>query len=258
MTELKIVRVPILPFHMANAYLLLGDDGCVLVDTGLPGSETKVERVLAREGRSLEDIKLIVVTHAHIDHAGSAARIRELSGAPILAHRGDLDHYRREVPMTFCATGLPARLFYRTGLVEKPYLPFTPDIFVDGDELPLDVYGVPGKVVPTIGHTRGSTSVMLPSGDVLVGDLIASGILIGGMARLGHARRPPFEDDPQAVSRCLFRLLDEGFERFHTGHGGTLPAAEVRRHATRLASLPSSIPELAATARLGRVERRTT
>jgi hydroxyacylglutathione hydrolase len=231
---------------MANAYLIVGDDGCVVVDTGLPGSEQKFERVLAREGRSFKDIKLIVVTHAHIDHAGNAARIRDLSGAPIVAHRGDIDHYRRDVPMTFCATGLSGRLFYKTGAVEKPYEAFTPDIFVDGDEFPLDAYGVPGKVVPTIGHTQGSTSVTLPSGDVLVGDLVASGILIGGMARLGHARRPPFEDDPQAVSCCLHRLLDAGLERFYMGHGGPLPAAEVRRHATHLASLRPSIPALAA------------
>ena len=126
----------------------------------------------------------------------------------------------------------------------EPYVAFTPDILLDGDELHLDAYGVPGKLVPTLGHTQGSTSVLLPSRDALVGDLLASGILIGGIARLGHARRPPFEDDPQAVSRSLFQLLDAGAERFYLGHGGILPAAEVRRHAHVLASLP---PRLAMT-----------
>jgi glyoxylase-like metal-dependent hydrolase (beta-lactamase superfamily II) len=224
---------------MANAYLVVGGDGCVLVDAGLPGTEKNVARTLRREGRSFADIKLIVVTHAHVDHAGNAARIRELSGAPIVAHRGDLEHYRRALPMTFCATGLSARLFYKTGVPLEPYVAFTPDIFIDEDDLPLDAYGVPGKVVRTLGHTQGSTSVILPGGDALVGDLLASGILIGGIARLGHALRPPFEDDPQAVSHSLFRLLDAGSERFYLGHGGVLPAAEVRRHAGALASLPT-------------------
>jgi glyoxylase-like metal-dependent hydrolase (beta-lactamase superfamily II) len=226
---------------MVNAYLIIGADGCVLVDTGLPGTEKHVGRALAREGRSFKDIKLIVVTHAHVDHAGNAARIRDLSGAPIAAHRGDIEHYRRDVPMTFCATGLSGRIFYGTGLMREPYVAFTPDVFVDGDDLPLDAYGVPGKVVSTLGHTQGSTSVTLPTGDALVGDLVASGMFIGGIARLGHARRPPFEDDPLAVSRCLFRLLDAGFQRFYMGHGGPLPAAEVRRHATRLASVRPSL-----------------
>jgi glyoxylase-like metal-dependent hydrolase (beta-lactamase superfamily II) len=222
---------------MVNAHLVVGPDSCVLVDAGLPGSEAKLERVLARAGRSFGDIKLIVVTHAHVDHAGNAARIRELSGAPIVAHRGDLEHYRQDRPMTFCATGMSGRVFYKTGISRKPYAGFTPDIFVGDEEFSLEPYGVPGKVVPTLGHTQGSISVTLASGDALVGDLVASGILIGGIARLGHARRPPFEDDPRAVSSALIRLLDAGVEQFHLGHGGPLPGAEVRQHATRLAQM---------------------
>lgn len=232
----RIVRVPILAMHMVNAHLIIGPDGCVLVDAGLPGSDVRVERVLAREGRTLADLQLIVITHAHVDHAGGAARLRERSGAPIVAHRGDLAHYQREQPMTFCPTGLTGRLFHKTGVSRQPYEAFTPDLFID-DELSLEPYGVPGKIVATLGHTQGSVSVMLDSGDALVGDLVASGILIGGIARLGHARRPPFEDDPHAVSRALGGLLDAGMERFYLGHGGPLPAAEVRRHATRLAAL---------------------
>jgi glyoxylase-like metal-dependent hydrolase (beta-lactamase superfamily II) len=230
------------PFRIVNAHLIVGPDGCILVDAGIPGTEKKVERALAREGRSFKDITLIVVTHAHVDHAGNAARIRELTGAPIVAHRGDTDHFRRDVPMTFRPTSAAARLFYKTGIAQQPYVPFTPDVILDDDDFPLDAYGVPGKVVRTVGHTEGSISVVLPSGDALVGDLLASGIFIGGLTRLGHALRPPFEDDPLAVSLSLFRLLDAGSERFYMGHGGPLPAAEVRRHATRLASLRSGTP----------------
>lgn len=234
MNPLRIVRVPILPFHIVNAYLVIGADGCILVDAGLPGSEKQIARALADAGRSFADIRLIVVTHAHIDHAGNAARLRELTGAPIVAHRGDLAHYRGEVPMTFSATGLPGRLFYATKAVIQPYPAFTPDLFLDETELSLAPYGIPGKLVATLGHTQGSTSVVLTGGDALVGDLVASGILIGGITRLGHAIRPPFEDDPRAVAEALVGLLDAGAARFHLGHGGVLPAVEVRRHADRL------------------------
>jgi hydroxyacylglutathione hydrolase len=57
-------------------------------------------------------------------------------------------------------------------------------------------------VLHTAGHTPGSISVELAAKDVLVGDLIASGILIGGIASNGRAIRPPFEDDPHAVARA--------------------------------------------------------
>ena len=79
-----ITTIPILPYGMVNAFLLRTDSGAVLIDTGLPGSERKVEMALLANGLGWSDLKLIAVTHGHIDHAGSAKRIRDLSGAPIL------------------------------------------------------------------------------------------------------------------------------------------------------------------------------
>lgn len=241
MADSRIVRIPILPFRMVNAHLVVGCGGCVLVDTGLPGSERAIEKALARQRLSVSDIKLIVVTHAHVDHAGSAARMRERSGAPIVGHRGDAAHFRREVPMTFCPTGWTGRMFARTRLMLEPYVGFTPDLLLaDGGVFALDPYGVPGHIESTPGHTAGSISVRLAEPVALVGDLVASGILIGGVMRIGHARRPPFEDDPHAVGRELERLLDAGVERFYLGHGGPLPATEVRRHARHLMSIKRS------------------
>ena len=106
----RIVRVPILPFGLLNAHLIIGEQGCLLVDTGLPGSHHKIGRVLKGHGRTFKDIKLIVVTHAHVDHAGTAAQMRQLSGAPILAHAADLDYFEQKEQMTFCETGWFGRL----------------------------------------------------------------------------------------------------------------------------------------------------
>ena len=82
--------------------------------------------------------------------------------------------------------------------------------------------------------TPGSIAVELASHDALVGDLVASGILIGGVAFTGHAIRPPFEDDPARVSCELDGLVHRGATRFHMGHGGPLGATEVMRHARAL------------------------
>ena len=171
---------------MANAHLIAGDAGCILVDAGMPGSERKIAKVLTRHGLSMKDIKLIVVTHAHVDHAGSAASLRKLSGAPILAHRDDADFYSRRVPMTFCPTGRVGRLFLKTPLPHEPYEGFEPDILLrDSDTVNLADFGVDGIVRHTAGHTPGSIAVELSSQDALVGDLIASGILLGGIAFTG-------------------------------------------------------------------------
>lgn len=238
MFSTSIVRIPILPLNMVNAHLIRSDAGCILVDAGIPGSERKIARALARQHLSFNDIKLIIITHAHTDHAGSAARLRELSGAPILAHRDDADFYSRKVPMTFCPTGLVGRLFVKTPIPHQPYEGFVPDIMMkNGDSTNLQEFGVNGVVRHAAGHTPGSIVVELASQEVLVGDLLASGILIGGIAFTGRAIRPPFEDDPQTVARELQRMVQDGAKRFYMGHGGPLEAVEVMRHARSISTM---------------------
>jgi glyoxylase-like metal-dependent hydrolase (beta-lactamase superfamily II) len=238
MFDAEIVRIPILPLGMVNAHLIRSEAGCILVDAGIPGSERKIGRVLAGLGLSFRDIKLIIVTHAHTDHAGSAARLRSLSGAPILAHEDDVDFYSRKEPMTYCPTGRVGRLFLKTPMPHAPYEGFEPDILMrDGDTFNLLDFAVDGIVRHSGGHTPGSIAIQLASQDALVGDLIASGILIGGIAFTGRAIRPPFEDDPHRVGRELARLVQGGAKRFYMGHGGPLEAAEVMRHASKLSML---------------------
>jgi glyoxylase-like metal-dependent hydrolase (beta-lactamase superfamily II) len=235
----NVIRIPVLPFGLVNAHLVRSNSGCILVDTGLPGSERKISRALERIGMNFKDIKLIVVTHAHVDHAGSAARMRSLSGAPILAHAGDAPYYARTAAMSFCPTGWFGRLFIKTNLMVEPYEPFAPDVLINEDA-PVDLapYGVRGEIRHTPGHTAGSLSVLLESREALVGDLISSGVLLGGLARTNVAKRPPFEDDPLAVSDALRRMVAEGTEAFYMGHGGPLHAREVCRHAHLLAEIP--------------------
>lgn len=240
MSPAQILRVPILPFRMVNAHIIKTGDGCIVVDAGIPGSEYKIGKALAQNGMSFTDIKLIIVTHAHTDHAGSAARLRSLSGAPLMAHKGDLDYYTRKKPMTYCTTGLIGQLFFRTPVPHQPFEAFEPDILISNAEaMSLKDFGVDGVVRHTAGHTEGSIAVELSSEDVLVGDLIASGILIGGVAFTGRAIRPPFEDDPHRVAQELERLVKGGAKRFYMGHGGPLAPPEVMRHVRTLNQLPA-------------------
>jgi glyoxylase-like metal-dependent hydrolase (beta-lactamase superfamily II) len=141
--------------------------------------------------------------------------------------------------MTYCPTGWVGTLFFKTPAPHQPYEGFDADIMMkNGDAMTLAEFGVDGVVRHTAGHTPGSIAVELASQDMLVGDLVASGILIGGIAFTDRAIRPPFEDDPQVVARELTRMLDGGAKRFYMGHGGPLEAAEVTRHAHKLSAIP--------------------
>ncbi len=71
-----------------NAWVLAAGDGLVLVDTGLGGKHglRNFEAALAQVGFAVEDIGLVVCTHAHSDHFGLAAPITERSGAELWIH----------------------------------------------------------------------------------------------------------------------------------------------------------------------------
>lgn len=85
---LRIVTVSALPGGMLNAHILIHGREAVLVDTGLPAQASKIGKVLAAEGLDWGALRAIVLTHGHIDHAGSAAEIARLSHAPVHAHEG--------------------------------------------------------------------------------------------------------------------------------------------------------------------------
>jgi hydroxyacylglutathione hydrolase len=138
-------QVGVLPLRLGfvNAFLLRGAGKHVLLDAGTRGQLPAITGRLEREGVGLKDIGLIVVTHAHPDHTGSLAEVTEATGAKVVVHRQEAEQVRGVVP----------------------------DILVD-DDLYLGPYGVAGKVIWTPGHTRGSLSVMLESGEAVIGDLV--------------------------------------------------------------------------------------
>jgi glyoxylase-like metal-dependent hydrolase (beta-lactamase superfamily II) len=84
------LRLP-LPFHgvpHCNAWALSAGDGIVLVDTGVHqrGSMADLERALLQAGRTVEDVRLVVLTHAHVDHCGQAPPIAERAGCEVWIH----------------------------------------------------------------------------------------------------------------------------------------------------------------------------
>ena len=71
-----------------NAWALAAGDGIVLVDCGMhtPGSVRHLEQALEQVGLALEDVRLLLCTHAHIDHCGQAATVKARSGCPLWLH----------------------------------------------------------------------------------------------------------------------------------------------------------------------------
>jgi glyoxylase-like metal-dependent hydrolase (beta-lactamase superfamily II) len=82
---------------LVNVYLIEDDTGVTIVDAGLPGQWDELEPELAAMGRSIADVRAVVLTHGDTDHIGFAERIRRGHGVPIYIHELDAPRARGEV-----------------------------------------------------------------------------------------------------------------------------------------------------------------
>ena len=203
-------RVHGLFLGLAQAYLIEGTDGCVLVDTGPPGfARTVLRRVQALERRAL---RLIYITHAHLDHYGSAAALRRLTAAPIAVHRADAGAMARGETSIRSARGASRliRTFYR--LFESYLRPETTpaDLLLDhGDD--LRPHGIEATVLHTPGHTPGSSCLIVEGRLAFAGDLLST-------TGRPHAQRY-FADDWSLIPGSLARLQALKPDRIYPGHG---------------------------------------
>jgi glyoxylase-like metal-dependent hydrolase (beta-lactamase superfamily II) len=200
-----------------HAHLVVVDDGAVLVDTGLPGRSAKVEQALHDAGRTVGEIRTILLTHRHPDHVGGLAELRRRSGARVVAHAAD-------APAITGARPVPATGIQRViALVTKPPedAPVDEELTADG---PTSVPGF--HAVHTPGHTAGHVSYLL---DRTGGVLFAGDAAAGG--RGGTVRRTPrmFGEDPARAATSVARLAELDFEVAVFGHGRAVTGRAVDR-----------------------------
>ncbi len=205
-----MLEIHSLSLGMVQAYLLAFDQGLILVDAGMPGYVNRVIRKVSSLGRG--DLRLIFITHAHIDHYGSAAALRRATDAPIAIHYEDEEAMSRgETPLGE-ARGRGRIVGAIMPLVERliPLEPTKPDIVLkDGDS--LRDFGLDACVLHTPGHTMGSSSLIVEGTFAFVGDLLSA-------SGKPHAQRL-FAQNWPAIERSIDRLKSMQPEWIYTGHG---------------------------------------
>ena len=147
------------------AYLVEAPDGITVIDAGLPGHWRDLQAELTAMGRSLDDIKGVVLTHGDSDHLGFAERLRADHGVPVYVHAADADRAKGgdkpKVAMGPMRLGATAGFFayaLRKGGMRTRYLSEVVEV-ADGDVLPLP--GAP-VVIGMPGHSPGSIAVHVP------------------------------------------------------------------------------------------------
>jgi glyoxylase-like metal-dependent hydrolase (beta-lactamase superfamily II) len=205
---------------LVNVYLIADDTGVTIVDAGLPGQWDELEPELAAMGRSLADVRAVILTHGDTDHIGFAERIRRDHGVPILAHEEDAARARGEVKKEIqwgkVKVGPLLRFLWYSG--RRGGMSITPVVevgtFADGEV--LDLPGAP-IVIHIPGHTPGSVAFHVPSVDaVVVGDAMTTGhVLTGAMG----PQPAPFTIDPEQALASMGRLGDLSATWVLPGHG---------------------------------------
>ena len=220
----KIVeRAWLVPLGLANSVLLEGDDGeLALVDAGFPDHEGKILDALRTLGRHPEDLRHLVLTHAHPDHLGCAAAIVKRTGAITWLHTADAPiaesggPFRPMRPSPGLVQQIGFRLFYHPN---EPIAPVRIDHQMqDGELLPV-AGGL--QVVHTPGHSAGHVCLMWKSGGLLiVGD--AGSNVAGVSDPLG------FEDREQG-RRSQRQIASLDFQAVAFGHGRAISRDALRR-----------------------------
>lgn len=215
MQGLTTISLPMpLKLGRVNCYLVQGEDGFVLVDTGGSNARRELEATLSEAGCGPGDLKLIVLTHGDFDHIGNAAHLRRKHNARIAMHpddagmaeRGDMFWNRKKGSRLF---RLFAALLFNFG----PENRFTADIWLsDGDD--LSGYGFNATVLSIPGHSLGSLGVLTASNDLLSGDLF------------DNTKSPVLNaimDDLDAAQRSVAKLSQLTIHTVYPGHGKPFP-----------------------------------
>ncbi|MDD4651790.1 MAG: DUF6009 family protein [Methanothrix sp.] len=211
-------------------FLIYGERIC-LVDSGIAGSEKIIFQYLKDTGRSPQEISMLILTHAHPDHIGSAAAIKRITGCTVAAHASerawiedvDLQAKERPVPGFFDLVG---------GSVEVDRA------LKEGDLLHLD--GCPDlRVLHTPGHSCGSISMWMAEEGALITadaipiagempiyqDVLASVRSVQRLAAIPDIKLLLAAWDEPRPGEEAYRIMDEGLRYLQRIHSSVLKAS---------------------------------
>ena len=210
-------KIHTIPLGVGNCFIVK-DQGVIAIDSGGPKKVKDFEKSLEAASIKPEEVKLIIITHGHWDHIGSTADIKEMTGAKIAMHRREKDWLEKGLkPMPPGVTLWGGILSKLISALMVPFVTIKPaevDIVLDDEELSLTEFGIAGRVIYTPGHSAGSVSILLESGEAFVGDLAMNAFPLRSSPGL-----PIFAEDMEAVEKSWRLLFEQGVQTVYPSHG---------------------------------------
>ncbi len=219
--ESDTLRIRAFEIQGANVFIVDRSGKRLMIDAGNPGDGPAYAEMMRERGIAPESIDYLILTHGHIDHAGTAAFFQKSWGIKVLGGCSDqpmIDSGGRD---DVCPTDATARLILWVG-GDRTYPTFQLDQPLDGD-FDLNTLGIEGKILHWPGHTPGSLLVAFDD-QVFVGDLIRGGLLFRERPTT-HFFMCDLAENRAQIQKLLSRTE---LRRWYPGHMGPFDADAVR------------------------------
>jgi metallo-beta-lactamase class B len=189
-----------------TSFLITGPQGHILIDGGYPGTPPLIMASIAKLGFKITDVKVLLNSHAHFDHAGGLAELQKASGAQLWISEGDADAVASGGVDDASNTFLPATILAHMRIVSYP-APRVDHRFNDGAKIRVGPIELTAHITP--GHTRGCTTWTFPVRD---GNRVLNVVdkcslnLLAGMKLTEPERYPGIRADFERSFRTLRNL----------------------------------------------------
>jgi glyoxylase-like metal-dependent hydrolase (beta-lactamase superfamily II) len=217
-------RVHLARGDAVNWVLVADDAGVLLIDAGYPGDRTDVLASLGALGYDAADVRAVLLTHAHVDHLGSAIWLAKTHGTPVYCHADEVGHARREYLEQASPLRVAAHLWRPSWAVWSAHLVRNGGLRREGIPTAAPLTGdiaaeLPGQPIPipTPGHTSGHCSYLV-DGVLASGDALVTGHAV--LPRSGPQLLPAmFSHDQDGCVRSLAALALLETDIVAPGHG---------------------------------------
>ena len=192
-----------------TSFLIAGNAGHILLDGGFAETAPQIRQNIEALGFHLADVKILLNSQAHLDHAGGLANLKQLSGARLIASAADAEQMARGGKGDFA---FGDRLTYEPVKADQ--------IVADGESISLGDTKITAHITP--GHTKGCTTwtTSVEENGKTYQVLFLGGVTIPGYKLVGNAQYPNIADDYARSFALLKRLPCDVFLGAHGSYFG--------------------------------------